>query len=47
MRHQSVYSRTTLTLDSEIAAKAKRSAKKLGKLLKGVINPAAGGSGLA
>jgi len=47
MKHQNVYMRTTLTLDSEVAAKAKRSAKKLGKLLKEVINPAAGGSGSA
>ncbi len=32
--------RTTLTLDPDVAAKAKRGAKKLGKPLKEVINAA-------
>ncbi len=32
--------RTTLTLDPDVAAKAKRGAKKLGRPLKGIINAA-------
>jgi hypothetical protein len=39
-KHHDACMRTTLTLDADVAAKAKRGAAKLGKPLKSVINSA-------
>jgi len=38
--HHDAYMRTTLTLDADVAAKAKRAAAKLGKPFREVINGA-------
>ena len=40
MKHHDVYMRTTLTLDPDVAAKAKKGAAKLGKSFKEVVNAA-------
>ena len=40
LKHHDVYMRTTLTLDPDVAAKAKKSAARMGKPFKNVINSA-------
>jgi hypothetical protein len=40
IRHRDAFMRTTLTLDADVAAKARRGAAKLGKPFKSVINSA-------
>ena len=40
MKHHDAYMRTTLTLDPDVAAKAKKGAAKLGKPFKEIVNAA-------